>query len=264
MEYVKQYLKGVKLDDNFHQQFGNAVLFYKYEVFEEWVNYARLIGYIPVPQTSTKELIPIPLTGKTAHDFLVKDRMITLFAHRLVKEPVSTARMHKQTKAIKLEKGHTCADIDLNADYEKIVQSFKQWLKTKKTGPVPSWESSDAILKPSLAPKYIKLDKIRTMRKVYEAMLDGAKRADIAEAVGFITDYQYQAGVRTHVIPVKEIVDFRHEWFGNRQKLKQMTIEEQELHRIVESVYEPAMRKVSRYRQWAEQILENVKQGSFP
>ena len=95
-----------------------------------------------------------------AEDFLIGGNGILLFCEPYLSDAVKLA--HDEP-----EKDHISIDINLNADYDKLVHLFKEIISTQNHVPALSWETSQALYKPSVSPKNIKIDNLKQTREVY-------------------------------------------------------------------------------------------------
>lgn len=233
MAKVKNYLQDApkykgKKKGGIYDQFDSLVLHYPYSVFIEWFNYWKLSGKYVVKVGGKRINFKLD-QFKTADDFLLGAGGLLFFADKINPTPVTPA-----TKASKKQNTVTF-EVDLNADRNKIVQSFERALSKHKTGPVPTWKTSKAALTPTPSPKHIKLDTLKLMREVYELLQQGLTRREVSEKMGFVGN----AVIRRR----------------NKEGLKD---------EFVASQYEAAYRKVSRHRATVEKILKNVAKGKFP
>jgi hypothetical protein len=126
-------------------------------------------------------------------------------------------------------------DVNLNADYDKLVHLFKEFISAQNHAPPLSWKTSQALYKPPVSPKNIKVDNLKQMRDVYTLLQQGLTRRQVSEKLGFVS---------------KAVIKQR-----NEEGLKDLYVAGQ---------YEAANRKVSRHRATVEKILKNVAKGKFP
>ena len=229
MAYVKNYLKPMMKFIGQMPEDDDQVLLWPLSVYREWFYYAKLSGKHESCFKSVPKVAGLLAEYDDAEGFLIAGNGLLLFCEPYLSDAVKLADGEPPVN------NHINIDINLNADYDKLVHLFKEFISAQNHALPLSWKTSQAMYTPSVSPKNIKVDNLKRMREVYTLLQQGLTRRQVSEQLGFVS---------------KDVMKQR-----NEEGLKDLYVAGQ---------YEAAYRKVSRHRAAVEKILKNVARGQFP